>query len=117
MGFLLDIRTGKKSQEDVQVPRARTCGRIVGNRHLLAYRDAATEIYDIDNKRTIPFNSMRAGCTTSFIPANGIITAPMMGHGCVCNYPMFASVALYHMPESDSFRPKIVIQSWEYTTK
>ena len=80
---------------------------------LLTYRDAATELYDIDSDRTIPFNSMRAGCTTSFIPAGGVMSAPMLGHGCVCNYPMFASIALYHMPGSKSMRPKAVQQSWE----
>ena len=113
MGFLVDIRTGKKLQDECQVPRARTCGRLIGNSHLLTYRDAATELYDIDSNRTIPFNSMRAGCTTSFIPAGGVMSAPMLGHGCVCNYPMFASVALYHMPGSESMRPKAVQQSWE----
>ena len=113
MGYLVDIRTGKKLQEENQVPRARTCGRLIGNQHLLTYRDAATEIYDMDSDRTIPFNSMRAGCTTSLIPANGVLSAPMLSHGCVCNYPMFASLALYHMPGSESMRPKAVQQSWE----
>jgi hypothetical protein len=78
----------------------------------LTYRDAATEIYDIDSDRTIPFNSVRAGCTTSFIPAGGMLSAPMLGHGCVCNYPMFASVALCHMPRIDAVRPEAVRQSW-----
>ncbi|MFZ5830162.1 MAG: hypothetical protein ACOY3P_08740, partial [Planctomycetota bacterium] len=49
---------------------------------------------------------------TSFIPAGGIITAPMLGHGCVCNYPMFASMALHHLPQADSFRPALVTESW-----
>ncbi len=111
MGYLLDIRTGE-SLKAVNVPRARTCGRMIGNDHLLSYRDGATELYDVDRDLTIPLNSLRTGCTTSFIPACGIMTAPMMGHGCVCNYPMFASLAMVHMPESDSFRPKAVRQSW-----
>jgi len=81
------------------IPRARTCGRLLGNSHLMAYRDAATELYDIDNDRTIPFNSMRAGCTTNYIPAGGVMTAPAFGHGCVCNYPMFSSVRVERIPE------------------
>jgi hypothetical protein len=40
------------------------------------------------------------------------MAAPMLGHGCVCNYPMFSSLALYHMPGSDEMRPIAVRNSW-----
>lgn len=112
MGYLVDIRTGEKLQEENQIPKARTCGRLIGNEHMMTYRDAATEIYDIDTNRTIPFNSMRAGCTTSLVPADGVLSAPSLAHGCVCNYPMFASLALYHMPGSEEMRPEAVRRSW-----
>ena len=79
----------------------------------MAYRDAATELYDIDSDRTIPFNSMRAGCTTKTIPAGGVMAAPAFSHGCVCNYPMFSSLALFHMPGSETMRPQSVRDSWE----
>jgi hypothetical protein len=36
----------------------------------------------------------------------------MLGHGCVCNYPMFASLGLYHFPEIERHRPAIVTRSW-----
>jgi len=85
---------------------------VIGNNHLMVYRDAATELYDIDGNRMIGLNSMRSGCTTSFIPAGGVLAAPMLGHGCVCNYPMFASVALRHMPEIEGHRPASVVESW-----
>ena len=61
----------------------------------------------------IGLNSLRSGCTTSFIPAGGVLTAPMLGHGCVCNYPMFASLGLYHCPEIEDLRPATVVQSWQ----
>ena len=111
-GFLLDVRTGKEVGETTGIPRPRTCARVIGNDNLLVYRDAATELYDVDNNRMIGLNSLRSGCTTSFIPAGGIMAAPMLGHGCVCNYPMFASMALYHLPQADSFRPQRVTVSW-----
>jgi hypothetical protein len=95
------------------IPRPRTCARIIGNNHLLVYRDAATEFYDIDSNRIIGLNSLRSGCTTSFIPAGGVMTAPMLGHGCVCNYPMFASLGLYHFPEIEKYRPPAVTASWK----
>ena len=94
------------------IPRPRTCGRIIGNNSLLVYRDAATEFYDVVGNRMIGFNSVRAGCTTSFIPAGGVMTAPMLGHGCVCNYPMFASLGLYHWPGIDEHRPAAVKANW-----
>lgn len=111
-GYLFDIVTGKEAGENTAIPRPRTCARVIGNNHLLVYRDAATELYDIDGNRMIGLNSMRSGCTTSFIPAGGIMAAPMLGHGCVCNYPMFASVALHHMPDIDRHRPARVTASW-----
>lgn len=112
-GYLFDVATGKELGDDTGIPRPRTCGRILGNDHLLSYRDAATELYDVDNNRMVEFNSVRAGCTTSFFPAGGIMNAPMMGHGCVCNYPMFASLALAPMPWMDDVRPRRVVDSWE----
>ena len=111
-GFLLDVRTGKEVGETTGIPQPRTCARVIGNDNLLVYRDAATELYDVNNNRMIGLNSLRSGCTTSFIPAGGIMAAPMLGHGCVCNYPMFASIALYHLPQADSFRPALVTESW-----
>ena len=111
-GYLFDIRTGEELGTDTGIPRPRTCARIIGNNNLLVYRDAATELYDVAGNRMIGLNSLRSGCTTSFIPAGGIMTAPMLGHGCVCNYPMFASLGLFHWPEVDSFRPESVTGSW-----
>jgi len=111
-GFLLDILTGKELGENTSIPRPRTCARIIGNNNLLVYRDAATELYDIPHNRMIGLNSVRSGCTTSFIPAGGIVTAPMLGHGCVCNYPMFASLALFHNPPIESWRPAAIARSW-----
>ncbi len=111
-GYLFDIRTGREAGENTGIPRPRTCARIIGNNHLLVYRDAATEFYDIERNRMIGLNSLRSGCTTSFIPAGGVVTAPMLGHGCVCNYPMFASLGLYHCPQIESCRPAAVAKSW-----
>ena len=109
--YVLDVQTGEE-RPAAGIPRPRTCARIIGNNNLLVYRDAATELYDIASKRMIGLNSVRSGCTTSFIPAGGILTAPMLGHGCVCNYPMFASEALYHTEEFEACRPKAVVDSW-----
>ncbi len=111
-GYLLDITTGEELGDTTGIPRTRSCGMIIGNSNLLVYRDSTTELYDIHENRMIGFNSVRSGCTTSFFPAGGIMNAPMLGHGCVCNFPMFSSLALYHLPWMDEYRPKIVKDSW-----
>ena len=110
--YLFNIATGESAGDDTGIPSPRTCARILGDNDMMVYRDSTTELYDIDANRMVGFNSVRSGCTTSFIPAGGVMAAPMLGHGCVCNYPMFSSVGLYHMPESDAFRPAIVTASW-----
>jgi outer membrane protein assembly factor BamB len=112
-GYLYDIQTGKELGSDTGIPRPRSCSKVIGNSSLLAYRDAATELYDVEGNRMIEFNAMRSGCTTSFFPAGGIMNAPMLGHGCVCNYPMFNSLALVHTPGLDELRPDRVTSSWE----
>lgn len=114
--YVLDLQTGEEL-ENAGIPRPRTCARIIGSNNLLVYRDAATELYDMATQRMIGLNSVRSGCTTSFIPAGGILTAPMLGHGCVCNYPMFASEALYHTTELEPYRPKAVVASWTNQAK
>lgn len=111
-GFLYDVVSGKQAGTDTGIPNPRTCARVIGNDELLVYRDAATELYDVRANRMVRFNSVRSGCTTSFIPAGGVLTAPMLGHGCVCNYPMFASLALYHTPMLEDLRPAAVKASW-----
>jgi len=36
----------------------------------------------------------------------------MLAHGCVCNYPMFASLGLYRWPEIEKLRPATVTGAW-----
>ncbi len=93
---------------DTLVALNRHSGELVWKRK--STLDATT--FALGNGRVIGLNSVRSGCTTSFIPAGGILTAPMLGHGCVCNYPMFASEALYHTEDFEAWRPKAVVASW-----
>jgi outer membrane protein assembly factor BamB len=94
-----NIQTGQPVDLGNITPSKRGCGRIVGNEHLLTYRDGATAIYDLKGKKLLRNNSIRSGCTNGMIPAGGILNAPNFANGCVCNYPVFASYALYHPGE------------------
>ncbi len=108
---VLDVKTGKLLDVGGWLPFKRGCSRVIGNDSLLTYRNAATEVFDYASKTRINFNSVRAGCTANFLPADGVLNAPSFGHGCVCNYPTFASLAMVHLPELDSFKPQIVRDS------
>ncbi|OPZ22648.1 MAG: Serine/threonine-protein kinase AfsK [candidate division BRC1 bacterium ADurb.BinA364] len=104
-GNAFDIRTGEPVDLGNIVPSKRGCGRIVGNDYLLTYRDAATAIYDLEAQRILRNNAIRSGCTNAMIPAEGVLNAPNFANGCVCNYPVFASYALYHAGESPAAMP------------
>ena len=105
---VLDVATGNVIDNGSWLDYKRGCSRVVGNCNLLTYRNSTTEVYDYENKTRLNFNSVRSGCTSNFLPAGGILNAPSFGHGCVCNYPTFASLALVHLPEANSFKPEIV---------
>ena len=108
---VLDVKTGKVIDVGGWLPFKRGCSRVIGNSSLLTYRNAATEVFDYETKTRINFNSVRAGCTANFLPADGILNAPSFGQGCVCNYPTFASLAMIHLPELESFKPDIIRES------
>jgi len=95
-GVVFDVLTGRDADLGYIVPSKRGCGRIIGSEHLLTYRDAASVIYDLDHKKLLRNNAIRSGCTNAMIPAGGILNAPNFANGCVCNYPIFASYALWH---------------------
>lgn len=52
-GYLYDIQTGNELGSNTGIPRPRSCAKVIGNSSLLAYRDAATELYDVEGNRMI----------------------------------------------------------------
>jgi len=77
------------------------CGITLGSRRLLLLR---TGYYDLGNftgkSRLLGF---RSGCVNSLIAANGLLNAPEHSLGCGCNYPMWTSLAMVHMPEMETW--------------
>ena len=63
-------------------------------------RDAYASYYDLTTGAHTYLFGIRAGCTNSFIPAGGILTAPNYGRHCTCNYPISTSFALAPMAET-----------------
>lgn len=77
------------------------CNYAIASEHLLTFRAADAGFCDLASGGTGRLEGFRSGCRNSLIPANGVLNAPNMAHGCVCSYSIFTSLALYHVPESD----------------
>ena len=77
------------------------CNYAIASEHLMTFRAADAGFCDMATGGTGRFTGFRSGCRNSLIPANGVLNAPNMAHGCVCSYSLFTSLALIHIPESD----------------
>ncbi len=82
---------------------ARGCGRALANEHVVTLRDAHAAYFDLTTGQQTLLRGVRSGCTNSLIPAGGVLNAPNFAHGCSCNWPIFASFALAHMPEAEGW--------------
>jgi len=100
-GETYDPRTGSRLPRRLFSGRRRGCTRVIGGEHLLMIRNAHASYLDLASARQTFFRGIRAGCTNNLIPAGGILTALDFSHGCACNYAVFASMALVHLPGVD----------------
>ncbi len=83
------------------------CNYAIASEFLMTFRADTAGFCDIATGETARLNGFRSGCRNSLIPANGVLNAPNYGHGCVCSYSVFTSLALVHVPESEA---------WTYST-
>lgn len=77
------------------------CNYAIANEHLMTFRAASAGFCDLSTGGTARLEGFRSGCRNSLIPANGVLNAPNFAHGCVCSYPIFTSLALVNVPESN----------------
>lgn len=101
-GKVLDVQTGKVLEHNIY-RGMRGCGRGVASERVLTFRDAHAAIIDLENRNKQYLQSIRAGCTNGMLPIGGILTGLNTAHGCNCNWPLFMSFSLYHMPAAASF--------------
>jgi hypothetical protein len=66
---------------------------------LYTMRSGTAAFYDkrLDSG-TIHISGPRSGCTSSIIPANGLLNVPYFYEGCSCSYPLPTALALVNMP-------------------
>jgi outer membrane protein assembly factor BamB len=73
-----------------------------GSTNLIALRTGAAGFMDIkDNAGFGCFSGVKAGCTPSLVPAEGMIASPEYTRTCGCNYQMQTSYALVNDPNVD----------------
>ena len=110
-GRAFDLRTGEPSLErhpmtGQEIPWQFTrsghhCNYAIANPHLVTFRAKSAGFYDRHSKGTARLAGFRSGCRNSLIPACGVLNAPNYAHGCRCNYSMFTSLALVHVPDAE----------------
>ena len=90
--------TGKK--EPWRMTRAYGCNTPIAGEHLVTFRSGSAGYYDLDSMSgTGNFGGFRSGCSSTLIPANGVLNAPDYTRTCSCGYQNQTSLALVHMPD------------------
>jgi outer membrane protein assembly factor BamB len=101
-GHTYDVATGEILNSAALFRRS-GCNYAVGGENLLFLRSNCATYVDIDSRQEYAIRNLRSGCSNSLIAADGLLNAPCFSVGCVCNYPIQTSFAMYHMPESASW--------------
>ena len=116
-GRAYELRTGKDvaqknpltgEQADWEFTKTgHHCNYAIANEYLMTFRADTAGFCNIATGETARLNGFRPGCRNSLIPAGGVLNAPNFGHGCICSYSLFTSLALVHVPQGDI---------WTYST-
>jgi outer membrane protein assembly factor BamB len=87
-----------------QFARNYGCNTAVAGRHVLTFRSAAAGYYDLDRDGgTGNLGGFKSGCTSSLIPAGGVLSAPEYTRTCNCPYQNQTSLALIHEPAAETW--------------
>ena len=107
-GFAVDLLTGEVRMRDNPVTgesepwyytRNYGCNTVIGSDHLLTFRSGAAGFVDMNaDEGTANLGGFKSGCTSSLIPADGVLNAPDYTRTCTCSYQNQSSLALIHMP-------------------
>ena len=115
-GNIFDIRSGQPLGKRLPVTRG-GCNYFVAGQHLLMIRDRSVCTIDLEggsevggkeNGKHYLFN-IRSGCSNSLIAADGLLNVPNFAVGCVCNYPIQTSFAMFTLPEAAAWEDQTPI--------
>lgn len=87
------------------------CGSSNAGTHLLLFRSGAAGFADLEHDGgTGNIGGFKSGCTSSMIPADGILNAPDYTRTCTCSYQNQTSLGLIHRPEMELWASNQTIQ-------
>lgn len=98
-GHTYETATGKLLNGDQLFTRG-GCNYAVGCENLVFLRDNCAAYVEIESREQHNLRNLRSGCSASLVAAGGLLNAPCFSVGCVCNYPIQTSFAMYHLPEA-----------------
>jgi len=99
-GWRYSITTGERLAESSLFSRTGGCNYAVGCTHLVFIRNRNATYLDVNTQREYSLRNLRSGCSNSLVAADGLLNMPCFSYGCVCNYPLQTSLAMWHMPEA-----------------
>jgi len=112
-GFAVDLLTGRMRMKENPITgesepwfftRNYGCNTAIGSEHILAFRSGAAGFVNLDeNGGTGNLGGFKSGCTSSLIPADGVLSAPDYTRTCKCSYQNQSSLAMIHMPEVETW--------------
>jgi len=110
-GGMFDLKTGDPKQvvhplTRKPVPqrwgRLYGCNTAIAGKHLMTFRSGAAGYFLLDARfGTGNFGGFKSGCTSSLIPADGVLNAPDYTRTCICAYQNQTSLAMIHMPDAE----------------
>ena len=101
-GHTYDVRTGDLVSGKALFKRG-GCNYAVGGKNLLFLRSNCATYIDIDSRQEYAIRNLRSGCSNSLVAADGLLNAPCFSVGCICNYPIQTSFAMFHLPQSEAW--------------
>ncbi|MCP4171206.1 MAG: PQQ-binding-like beta-propeller repeat protein [Fuerstiella sp.] len=86
------------------------CNYAVGGKNLLFLRSNCATYVDVESRQEYAIRNLRSGCSNSLVAADGLLNAPCFSVGCICNYPIQTSFAMFHMPQSAKWHGDVPVQ-------
>lgn len=103
-GSVYEARTGKLLRAGPRFDRG-GCNYAVACRELLLVRHRSVSFIDLKTGGKQNLYAIRSGCSNSLVAADGLLNVPNFSVGCVCNYPIQTSFAMFHLPEAGAWMP------------
>ena len=98
-GATFDLQSGKQQGPPIKFPKG-GCNYAVANEFCLFVRDRSASFIDLATRHKQDVYAVRSGCSNSLIAAGGVLSVPNFAVGCICNYPVQTTFAMFHMPEA-----------------